>query len=245
MADLFAVVKMVQDNLNVDGVSNPATNDFDPARIHYVGMSLGAIVGSTFLAVDQASGSPAIQSAVLNVPAGGIPRFLVASPTYGPAVLAGLAAAGLEPGTSAYDSYLFAVQSTIDSGDPINFVPVLAGSGLPVLAQKVVGGATPDYLPDQVIPNSVSGAPLSGTNPMLAILGLTTVDETTVGDKLAVGFSKGVHSSLLVSDRDGMMDAGNAATTAEMRTQIGAWLAVAETTPALTVTDLTVIDDVP
>ncbi len=184
-----------------------AGTDFDTAKVSFVGQSLGSIVGTTFLAID-----PTVKNAVLNVPGGGIARLLDASPAFGPAIHAGLAAAGLEQGTPAYDAYFAATQTVIDSGDPINF----AGNGTKLLLQRddegnivqhgknlllqeVVGS---DGFPgDQVIPNRVAGAPLSGTEPLIAALGMypitKTVLLTTNGLQGAVRFLQGEHGSLL------------------------------------------------
>jgi hypothetical protein len=141
-------------------------------------------------------------------------------------------------GTPAFDSFMVVIQTVIDSGDAINFAPPLAAGTLPIMAQKVVGGGASGGLTDQVIPNSVTGAPLSGTNPLLTALGLIIVSETTVGDKLAVGFSEGTHSSLLSPGANSAELAANA----EMQSQVGGWLLSIPGTPTLSITDVTVID---
>ncbi len=183
---------------------------FDGARIGFVGQSLGGIIGSVFLGVN-----PTVQVALLNVPGGGIARMLEASPTFGPRIRAGLAASGgLQPGTPDYDSFFGAAQTAIDSADPINFALAANGSLLPskrILLQEVVGGGT--VLPDQVIPNAVPGAPLSGTEPLIRILGLSSITATTqsaTGIRGAVRFIVGDHGSLL-------SPAASPAATAEMQ----------------------------
>ncbi len=181
----------------------------DASQTRFVGQSLGAITGTMVMAVD-----PTIKAAVLNVPGGGIERLLDGSPTFGPVIRAGLAAAGLTPGTPAYDSFMLAAQTSIDSGDPINY----AGNGTLVdpavrsnesfkniLLNEVVGGASlpggDATAPDQVIPNVVPGAPLSGTEPLIAALGLHAVDHSVVlsgaGFQLVTRFLQGTHGSLL------------------------------------------------
>ena len=128
----------------------------------FVGQSLGSIVGSVFLSLD-----PNVGIGVINVPGGGIARLLDGSPTFGPRIRAGLAAAGVEAGTPDYDAFMVAAQTAVDSGDPINFGGAdTLMSTKRLLAQEVVGGG--DVLPDQVIPNTVPGAPLSGTEPLIA-----------------------------------------------------------------------------
>jgi pimeloyl-ACP methyl ester carboxylesterase len=169
-----------------------AGTDFDAARIAFVGQSLGSIVGTTFLSID-----PNVNTGVMSVPGGGIARLLDGSPTFGPRIRAGLEAAGVEPGTPDYDAFMGAAQTAVDSGDPINFnLPSAAGKR--ILMQEVVGGG--DVPPDQVIPNSVPGAPLSGTEPLIAAYGLAPVGQTTQnpdGIRGATRFLQGEHGSLL------------------------------------------------
>lgn len=160
--------------------------DFDGARIHFVGQSLGAMVGTVFLANE-----PTVNVGVLSVPGGGIARLLEASPTFGPQIRAGLAAAaGLQPGTPAYDQYFAATQIVIDSADPINWGIARVANAL--FLQQVDG--------DLVVPNAVAGAPLSGTQPLIAALGLQTIGATLSdpnGVRAAVRMSAGDHGSLL------------------------------------------------
>ncbi|MBN8482718.1 MAG: Ig-like domain-containing protein [Xanthomonadales bacterium] len=191
--------------------------DFDGARIGFVGQSLGGIIGTVFMGVQ-----PDVQTALLNVPGGGIARMLEASPTFGPRIRAGLAAsAGLQPGTPDYDSFFGAAQTVIDSADPINFALAANNTLLPskrLLLQEVVGGGS--VLPDQVIPNSVAGAPLSGTEPLIRILGLSSITATTQsasGIRGAVRFIVGDHGSLL-------SPAASPAATAEMQGEMASLL---------------------
>ena len=174
----------------------------DGSQTRFVGQSLGSITGTMVMAVD-----PTIKSAVLNVPGGGIARLLDASPAFGPRIHAGLAAAGLVQGTPSYDAYFAATQTVIESGDPINYAgngtlidPAVDGDGIKnILLQEVIGSG--NDLPDQVIPNSVAGAPLSGTEPLIRALGLAPIDDdvllTTGGLQAVTRFLQGEHGSLL------------------------------------------------
>jgi dienelactone hydrolase len=180
VADLLQLSHAAASLPNVDG-----------AHVSFVGQSLGSIVGTMFLAFD-----PVVKTGVINVPGGGIARLLDASPAFGPRIHAGLAAAGLHPNTPDYDAYFVATQTVIDSGDPINLAFATAGKHL--LLQEVIGGGT--VLPDQVIPNRVAGAPLSGTEPLIAALGLSAITATTNstdGIRGAVRFLQGEHGSIL------------------------------------------------
>jgi len=184
-ADLMTLTRAIPD-MSLDGASKA----FDGSRIEFVGQSLGSIIGTAFLAID-----PHVNVGVLNVPGGGVAGLLAASTTFGPVINAGLAQAGLTPGTPDYDSFLGAAQTVVDSGDSINFAFATAGKA--ILAQEVVGDAT--HLPDQVIPNNAPSAPLSGTDPLIAALGLSTFTQTTQAASIrgVVRFTQGVHGSLL------------------------------------------------
>ncbi|HKL53648.1 MAG TPA: Ig-like domain-containing protein, partial [Wenzhouxiangellaceae bacterium] len=83
-------------DINGDGVS-----DFDGSNISFVGLSLGSIVGTGFLAVE-----PTVNNAVLSVPGGGIANLLAASQTFGPVIRAGLQQAGVEPDSPEFFQFL-------------------------------------------------------------------------------------------------------------------------------------------
>ncbi len=209
VADLFVLAKTIP-NIDLDG--NGA--DFDGSRIAFTGQSLGSIVGTQFVALE-----PTVNQAVLSVPGGGIARLLEASPTFGPRIRAGLAAsAGLQPGTATYDSFFGATQQVIDSADPVNYAFATAQKS--ILLHEVVGNGT-DVLPDQVIPNAVAGAPLSGTEPLIRSMGLSTLTSTTLSDTRVRGvvrFVAGDHGSLLSTE-------ASLLATREMQGQMASFLA--------------------
>lgn len=186
-ADLFVLAATVP-NMDIDA---NGTGDFDGSRIAFVGQSLGAIVGTPFLALE-----PTVNVGLLSVPGGGIARMIEASPSFGPRIRAGLAAAGVQPGTPAFDQFLGATQQVIDSADPINYG--FASATNAIVLHEVVGGGS--VLPDQVIPNAVPGAPLSGTEPLIRVLALPAITATTQnanGVRGASRFIVGDHGSLL------------------------------------------------
>lgn len=205
-ADLMELTRAIP-GISLDG----ATTAFDGSRIEFVGQSLGSIIGTAFLAME-----PHVNVGVLNVPGGGVAGLLAASPTFGPIINAGLAQAGLTPGTPNYAAFLGAAQTVVDSGDSINFAFATAGKSL--LAQEVVGDAT--HPSDQVIPNSVASAPTSGTEPLLAALGLSSIAATTQAASIrgVVRFTQGVHGSLLDPT-------SSAAVTAEMQGEMASMIA--------------------
>ncbi|HBR97349.1 MAG TPA: lipase [Gammaproteobacteria bacterium] len=185
------------------------------AQVGFVGHSLGGIVGTPFLALDTVVGP-----ASLAMPGGGIAQMLANSASFGPVINAGLESQGAAPGSDEYARFLTAAQTVVDSGDPINFA-VTAAAAHPIHLMEVVGGSG-GSLPDQVIPNAVATAPLSGTEPMIRVMALPPVVETTGTGAApvsgAVRFVAGGHASLLSPTDDAL-------TTVEMQTQVATFMA--------------------
>ncbi len=239
VADLFGVLRLIEVNLDVDGAG--LASDFDPLQIHFLGHSLGGMVGTAFATVDALGLQPRLSSATLSAPGGGLPELFSASVTLGPTTLDELSDLGFDEGTPDFDAFMQLAQSVVDSGDPINFCSGLNGGSLPVLLHEIVGGGAGGGLADQVIPNSVSADPLSGTEPMIATLGLASVTTTTATSAAVVRFSEGTHRSLLDPDPEGDSDPENLKAYLEMQVQIPAWLASIPTTPTVTISDPDVI----
>ncbi|WP_350996216.1 VolA/Pla-1 family phospholipase [Shewanella sp. TB7-MNA-CIBAN-0143] len=186
----------------------------------------------------------AINATSLVAPAGGLAGAFAGSAAFGPQLFANVTAsstfaalvtaantAGYEEGSAEYaalvqavyaefiPTFAFAVQTAVDSADPINHGEKLAATGLPVHLIEVVGDGAGN-LGDQTLPNSVEGFPLSGTEPLITSLALGCVDTTTPGSG-AVRFSKGHHSSIVSpGEVDGVTDGMALAATVEMQSQV-------------------------
>jgi hypothetical protein len=163
-------------------------------NVGFVGLSLGAITGANYLAFEDE-----ITPAALAAPGVGLSRLLSNSPSFGPIINAGLADKGAPKGSVEYEAFLTAAQTVIDPGDPVNHV-IAAANKQPILLMEMVAGDG-GSLADQVIPNFVATAPLSGTEPMIKLMGLTPITKS-LGDGSAVvkgvaRFTSGTHSSLL------------------------------------------------
>lgn len=182
------------DAMDVDG--NGTADDLNPAKVYFIGHSLGGIVGTTFLAVNNDPAVrayakdtmgkdllPQVRAAALGNPGGGIVKLLENSPGIGAQILAGLAGNGLKQGDASLETFFTVFQATIDSGDPINFTSTL--KDMPVLVYEDVGGfkasaeATPEPS-DQVVPNNAlnptqpsAKSLLAGTDPLVTELGIT------------------------------------------------------------------------
>jgi len=193
-----------------------AAGSVNPAAIHYLGHSLGAIEGATFMAVI----SPAdhIGTATLAVPGGEVAQLLRDSPTFAPVINAGLAAQGLLPGTTLYEQFFRDAQTVVDAGDPINFI-ALATTNHPIHLIQVVGSATPppaavclaqptpSGCPDQVVPNSATQrlitASAYGASVLTRIprppapMPVSSSSGTPPGLRAYVNFIAGTHGSII------------------------------------------------
>ena len=208
VADLFTLTA----NLPLIDIDGDQAGDFDSSQISFAGQSLGAMTGVDYLAFN-----PDINSALLSAPGGGIANLLLGSPTFGPRIIAGLAAAGVEQGTTEFNLFMLATQTVIDSADPINH-GAKASLVNNVLLHEIIG--------DQVVTNTVPNAPLSGTEPLIAVMGLTSYSESAfdaAGIDGAVRFIEGDHGSLL-------SPAASLAATQEMQRQLAAFQATRGTT---------------
>ncbi|EGA69085.1 extracellular lipase [Vibrio sinaloensis DSM 21326] len=125
-------------------------------------------------------------------------------------------------------SFTFAAQTVLDNVDPYNIAPLVNQTGAPVLGLQAEN--------DSTIPNSVSGAPTAGTEPLFSKLELVNTATDTQGQKLASYFlatTDAEHSTVIApqSDTD-----GNANT--EMTSQIVQFtLTAGNATSSIAVTD--------
>ena len=217
VADLFTLT----DTIPFMDYTGDGLPDFDGSRVAFVSQSLGSITGTMYLALEEN-----VTTGVLSVGGGGIAKLLDGSPAFGPRIRAGLQAAGLTPGTALYEQFMTITQTVIDAGDPINYAPLTAANNN-ILFHEVLG--------DQVITNTVPGAPLSGTEPIIAAMGLPAISSTTAnpeGLDGVVRFTAGDHGSLLDPT-------ASFAATVEMQSQMASMVVTAGTT--VVVTDTSVV----
>lgn len=217
--DLGVVAATVFAGISIDGDANP---DLDGGNINYVSQSLGSIVGIPFLAFEEK-----VNIAVLSVPGGGIMNMLLGSDAFGPRIRAGLAAAGLEPGTADFQAFTIVAQTVIDPSDPVNWAAASAAANS-ILLHEVID--------DGVIPNSVAGAPLSGTEPLIRVMGLSAITSTTQdanGIRGVVRFIPPASHGSLLSPAD------SPSATVEMQKQMASMIVTGGTT--VVVSDPTVI----
>ncbi len=142
--------------------------------------------------------------------------------------MASASAATVAQINGVFEQFAFAAQTAIDSADPINYAATVVANESAVHLIEVI--------PDLVVPNSVSGKPLAGTEPLIAGLRLANVTATTVAEagetvSGAVRFCEGDHGSIV-------SPAASAAATIEMQMQAASWFATDARALAITNTDV-------
>jgi hypothetical protein len=194
-----------------------AAGTISATGIHYLGHSLGAIEGTVFLGV----ATPAdVSTGTLANPGGVLSNILTTSPSFAPTVNAGLAAQGVQQGTTIYNQFFRDHQTIIDAGDPVNYIG-LATAQHPLHLLQVVGaspepvGCTPANAaalscPDQVVPNPTTAAlitasaygPTAAAGALMQIHSPTTAPPVPVvgpagGLRAYVNFVAGDHGSII------------------------------------------------
>jgi pimeloyl-ACP methyl ester carboxylesterase len=187
-ADLLTLVRSLP-NLDLDG---DGAGDINTTRVHYIGHSLGGIVGGTFLGT---AGAAEVRTGELAMPGGGVAQTIFDSPAFGPRIKQGLAAQGITEGSTLYNQFIRDAQTIVDAGDPVNYIEN-AVNARPLLVLQVVGGGT---LPnggtspsDQVVVNSATKRLIDAAGlPRISAAGLNP------GPKGYVNFIFGDHGSII------------------------------------------------
>jgi len=200
-------------------------------RTHFLGHSLGAIVGSTLLAL---VGTNDISTGTLANPGGDLATILITSPTFAPTVNAGLAAHGIQAGTTIYNEFFRDIQTLWDSGDPINYIGLTVEQH-PIHLLQVVGSTPPPAVcnpaapangcPDQVVPNPTTQALITASayGPGGAATALTRIKagEAPVVTSAAPVIEPGIRGyvNFIQGDHGSIIDDKVPAVTAEMQTE--------------------------
>lgn len=164
VVNLYALTNAIYSGqTDIDGVAGPELVPGTIASPMFIGTSLGAMVGDLLIATD-----PHVGRAVLNVPGGRIVPLLLSSPAFGPPVLEGLAAKGIEPGTEEYAKFIIFTQAVLDDVDPLNYATAAVSGSL--------RGGTPSRFLQQLATNDTVILPenqydlaiAAGANPAFA-----------------------------------------------------------------------------
>lgn len=223
-ADIGVLTKSLA-NLDLDGDGN---GDVDTTRVHYVGLSLGGIVG-----VAHSKFSPGLRTATFAAPGGVLSQLGNESATFGPTIRTALArsSALFVPNSTWFNSYMRDVQNILDPGDPINHICECSVSR-PTLMYQMTGPQ-----PDIVVPNSTTqNLVRAGDMRQITTLGPNPVGEEAVWVKMIAGG----HGSLF-SPAQG--DPPSPEATTEMQTQVVTFAVSADAgTPAVVIGDDTVVE---
>ncbi|MEA2752249.1 MAG: hypothetical protein QOI41_6392 [Myxococcales bacterium] len=207
---------------------------FALTKLGYVGQSLGGILGTLFNSV-----SPDTSNVVLNVPGGALVTIILDAPSFAAqktALLAGLAAQGIQPGTPAFDQFIGLAQWVLDPADPANMGyrlthPVDLGGG--TLAPPANRKAFIQFIEgDQTVPNISNFALVTAANRTFVqqppsfgcVPPLFCYEFTEAGD----GFDT---TTAPLANRHGFllappsMTAGGLALTTKAQTQVATFLA--------------------
>ncbi|HIP80933.1 MAG TPA: lipase [Leucothrix mucor] len=223
-----------RDNMR-QGVSNLLTlrrslgniPNINADKVGFIAHSLGGVVGATYLGVETIPTPSSLMTM-----GGGISAIVENSGSFGPPVIAGLAAQGVTG--DSLRRFFIAAQAILDPADPLNFASSIS-SVHPIHMIEVVGDGTDENLPDQTIPNLVR--PLGGTEPLAALMGLKSVSGTvndiapTAGG--IVRFTQGEHASILRPSKDGGANTTYLKVFIEMHRQVTAFQASGGTTIAI------------
>ena len=202
-ADL-SILAMSLQNISVDGDATPDLNAFNVGVLAH---SLGVFIAVPFLAVE-----PIVSRAYLNA-GGAVGIRTIEAGFFGIQIRAALAAAGILPGTPAFEQFLTVAQTVFDPTDPAGWAAE-AAMKMPILHNQVVN--------DNVVPNFVPGSPMGGNEGLNGIMGLQSYSTTQVNPDglraVARFLEPAVHSSLLLPE-------SSPAATVEMQTQMASFLA--------------------
>jgi pimeloyl-ACP methyl ester carboxylesterase len=188
VADLITLTRSLP-NMSLDETQ---AGDIDPDDIHFLGHSLGGIVGGVLLGIEP---DTEISTATLAMPGGGLAYLLRDSPTLAPRIITRLEAQGLMQGTTLFEQFMRDAQTVLDSGDPLNYIAA-ASVHHPIHVLQIVGSASSP--PDQVVPNSATQRLIetAALSRMAAPTALGAVRDAN-GFRTSVSFVIGDHQSII------------------------------------------------
>jgi dienelactone hydrolase len=153
VVDLMSLVRVIDDGdwSVVEASGGPTNLGFADAEVGFVGVSLGGIVGTTFITME-----PRVGAAVMNVTGGALTHIVAGSPSFRGTFLPLVAPRiGLDLGTlddrvlpATFSAELALYQMLLDGGDSMTFGPILGERPTNVLFQLAVE--------DETLPNSAT-----------------------------------------------------------------------------------------
>jgi pimeloyl-ACP methyl ester carboxylesterase len=179
-------------------LQTPESTKIDTSNVHYVGHSMGSMTAFGFL-----NNESDLKTVSLFNSGSNWAGLLQGSQKYGTTLKNGLAAVGIIEGSASYNSFLIALQTVLESSDPVSYASSVAAKHT-IHLTKVNN--------DDSVPNNVSSFPFAGTEGLISLMGATTLDTSRITDTIysvgendvIVNYSSGVHTSILrPTDEDG------------------------------------------
>lgn len=200
----WSILTLSLQTMSIDGDDSP---DLNPFAVSLVSHSAGG-----YLAIPYAAVEPIVSRMYANATGGGMMRSLNGG-HFGPDFVQPFlsAFAGLEPGTPDFEQYLLVAQTLLDSGDSINWASDLAAK-IPFIHNEV--------LQDGTVPNVVPGAPLSGSEALNRVMGLSSYSSTQVNPDGLLGVAR----YLQPADHESLFVPIFPAVTAEMQGQMATFI---------------------
>ena len=132
-------------------------------EVHYVGMSLGGLIGTTFIS---AMPPGRVTTAELNVTGGGVAKMLENSPVYNPRLMDFFAGEGLVQGTTRAEQALNVISAIADGIDPVVHIRRAAANSAVhmgvIKGGRASGGMFGFEVPDTVVSTNSLGNGLYG-----------------------------------------------------------------------------------
>lgn len=147
VADLGTLSWSLRTDPTWDGVFG---HDIERDEFHYVGMSLGSIIGATYVAVD-----PAVDRAVFNVAGANMVDLFIGSSWFGPQVDAVMVRNDIEPGSFEAERMLQFATWLLDAVDPLSMAHLYGQDEREAMIQM---DRINDDLGDMIIPNHTTQA---------------------------------------------------------------------------------------
>jgi pimeloyl-ACP methyl ester carboxylesterase len=184
-------------------LTGDAVSDIDGTRVHYIGMSFGAILGAA-----QAKYNPNVRTVALSAPGGTWTKIMLESPYYSPQVRSRVmetfaknpATVSFPENGASFLQLFRELQTVVDPGDPFNHICNCAGAK-PLFMQKIKG--------DTVVPNSTTDVLINAVNATKLKSGVNPV---AAGQPAYVTLTVGSHGSIIDPST-------SAAATVELQTQ--------------------------
>jgi hypothetical protein len=223
--DKLQLTRLLGAGLDVDG---DGAVDIDPARVGYLGVSLGGIMGPELLALTDAYGA-----AVLVVPGGRVSSIISDSETFGPLIRVARPR-GVSQGD--VDRFFPILQTVIDRGDAASYAPHVLADRLPGAGRSVPSVLVGVVLDDDTVPN-VSNYALARAFPVDVVPpvlrpepGLRMAPAAPVRGNIASGTATaGLLQFDVVRLPDGRVETATHANVGASEVGVRAWLHFLET----------------